>query len=65
MARQSVIRIKAEIIIPYDRKLFGRAGAAEELALELKDTLGKQDGTQLVKFAPEHTSVEVKAEAAE
>lgn len=41
MPRVSCIRIRTEIVIPYDRREFGATGAAEAQALKLKDVIGE------------------------
>ena len=60
MSRQAVIKIKAEITIPYDRKKFGSAATAEKHCDGIKQSLDRvlADAT-LVKWEPEHTTVEV------
>lgn len=61
MPRQSIIKIKAEIHIPYDRKKFGSASVAEKHCEGLQEILsrGLADAT-LAKWEPEHSSVEVE-----
>lgn len=65
MSRQSVIRVKAEFIVAYDRKKFGDAAAAEKhhdtIKAAFMDTLGRPSGKDatLTKWEPEHTTVEV------
>jgi hypothetical protein len=59
MSRQSVIKIKAEITIPYNRKEFGSAASAEKHCDGIKTAItGVLADATLVKWEPEHTSVD-------
>ncbi len=61
MPRQSVIRIRAEITIPYDRKAMGSAANAEKHCDKIHTALFAALGdARCVKWEPEHTTVEVK-----
>lgn len=63
MPRQSVIKIKAEIVIPYNRREMGSAAAAEKhcdgIRAAINDVLAD---AAVLKWEPEHTSIETKAE---
>lgn len=64
MSRQSVIKIKAEITIPYCRKEFGSAAAAEKHCDGIKTAIsGVLADATLVKWEPEHTSIEASEPA--
>lgn len=60
MSRQSVIRIKCEIVIPYEQKAFGEAAKAETKCSAIYEAVfavcKAQNVTQPVWIA-EHTSV--------
>lgn len=59
MTRQSVLKIKAEITIPYDRKRFGETATAEKHCEGIKEAITRTlaDAT-LTRWEPEHTTIE-------
>jgi hypothetical protein len=60
MSRQSVIKIKAEITIPYNRKEFGSAAAAEKHCDGIRQAInGVLADASVTRWEPEHTSAEV------
>lgn len=62
MPRQSIIRIKAEIAIPYDRKMFGSASMAEKNCDQIKEAIeGALINARLVKWEPAHTSSDAES----
>lgn len=58
MARKSVIKIKAEILIHYDRKTMGDTSRAETFAMALQQEFHKREGLEVGKWSAEHTTVE-------
>lgn len=63
MPRQDVIRIKAEILIPYNRRVFGSATDAEAHCSKIRQAIhGLVGEAYVAKWEPEHTSVAVAEE---
>lgn len=59
MKRTAAIRIKAEIVISYDRQQFGAATKAEIHCEAIRAAIAEElNAATLVKWEAEHTSVE-------
>lgn len=59
MPRQSAIKIKVEIVVPYDRKKFGDTSRAEAEAMKLQRYLHEEvNGIEVAKWSAEHATVE-------
>lgn len=61
MPRQSVVKIRTEIVIPYERQTFGAAAEAERVATKIKEAIGDaMNGTDAIsrKWSAEHATEE-------
>lgn len=61
MPKQAVIKVKTEILVPYDRTKFGAASEAESTVTKIQDAIGEaMNGSKAIstKWSAEHANIE-------